>query len=175
MRKKVGANEGESAREAISRVCPDHDNNEAAYKQALDNFEWIGLFDEKNMIPENIDNSLDALCVVFQNKLYYKPGQKDMIIMKHKFILNYPNGERIMANVLLHDEGLQNSNDKNWDDSDSSMNRTVGLPMACAARLILEGKITKTGICRPITKDLYEPILLEMEKVGVKFIEQFEE
>ena len=46
-------------------------------------------------------------------------------------------------------------------NGDSSMSRTVALPVAIASRMILEGKITLTGVHRPIMPEVYEPILKE--------------
>ena len=52
---------------------------------------------------------------------------------------------------------------------DSAMSRAVSLPPAIAARLILEGKITARGVCIPGSKDMYQPILKEMESFGFCF------
>jgi len=52
---------------------------------------------------------------------------------------------------------------------DSAMARAVSLPPAIAAKLILEGKITSKGVCIPSTKEMYQPILEEMETLGFAF------
>lgn len=46
---------------------------------------------------------------------------------------------------------------------------TVGLPLAIATRAVLKGEIDLTGVHIPTTKDIYEPILKELETYGVKF------
>jgi saccharopine dehydrogenase-like NADP-dependent oxidoreductase len=52
------------------------------------------------------------------------------------------------------------------------MSRTVGLPAAIGARLILEGKILKTGIQTPLDPSIYEPILDELSRHGIVFHEE---
>ncbi|MGB5163237.1 MAG: saccharopine dehydrogenase C-terminal domain-containing protein, partial [Thermoanaerobaculia bacterium] len=54
---------------------------------------------------------------------------------------------------------------------DSSMARTVSLPAAIGARMILEGKITIRGVQIPILPDIYVPILDELETLGIGFEE----
>jgi saccharopine dehydrogenase-like NADP-dependent oxidoreductase len=56
-------------------------------------------------------------------------------------------------------------------DGDSSMSRTVGLPAAIASRLILQGKITRKGVVVPVTPDIYEPVLAELEQLGISLEE----
>ncbi len=59
-------------------------------------------------------------------------------------------------------------------DSDTAMAKTVGLPLAMATKLILERKITSRGVCIPIVKEFYEPILKELEQfdIGVDVVSQ---
>ncbi|MHA2033991.1 MAG: saccharopine dehydrogenase C-terminal domain-containing protein, partial [Candidatus Thorarchaeota archaeon] len=57
-------------------------------------------------------------------------------------------------------------------NGDSSMSRTVALPVAIASRMILEGSINLVGVHRPTLPDLYQPILGELEQLGIKFTEQ---
>jgi hypothetical protein len=52
------------------------------------------------------------------------------------------------------------------------MSKTVGLPVAMATLLILNGKITTPGVQLPIRKEVYLPILKELEQYAVVFKEQ---
>jgi hypothetical protein len=54
------------------------------------------------------------------------------------------------------------------------MSRTVSLPVAIAVRLVLEGKIKLTGLQIPIVPELYNPILNELDQLGIKFVEKVE-
>jgi hypothetical protein len=52
------------------------------------------------------------------------------------------------------------------------MAKTVGLPVAMATLLILNGKIKTPGVQLPIRKEVYLPILNELEENGIIFKEQ---
>ena len=52
------------------------------------------------------------------------------------------------------------------------MSITVGTPVAIAVKMILNGKITAKGVKIPIEKNIYEPILKELEDYKIKFIEE---
>ena len=54
---------------------------------------------------------------------------------------------------------------------DTAMSRTVGLPLAIGTRLILEGKIRSSGVVLPVEQGVYEPILNELESLGIQFQE----
>lgn len=72
--------------------------------------------------------------------MQYNSGERDMIIMKHTFIAEYPEGKKEKITCTLIDYGIPNG--------DSSMARTVALPVSIAIRLVLEGMlITKTDLC----------------------------
>ncbi len=87
--------------------------------------------------------------------MQYSAGERDMLLMKHTFIAEYPEGKKEKITCTLIDYGLPNG--------DSSMARTVSLPVAVSIRLVLEGKFTTPGLQIPIIKELYEPILQELE------------
>ena len=54
----------------------------------------------------------------------------------------------------------------------TAMAKTVGLPLGIAAKLILNGTITTTGLHIPIVKEIYEPVLKELEQYQINFNEQ---
>ena len=51
------------------------------------------------------------------------------------------------------------------------MSRTVGLPAAVAVKQILAKRISLTGVQIPIRPEIYKPILQELAKMGIEFIE----
>ncbi len=61
---------------------------------------------------------------------------------------------------------------KGDDRTYTAMSKTVGLPVAIATLAILNEKITTTGVLIPIHKEIYEPILNELEGFGIKFSEK---
>jgi saccharopine dehydrogenase-like NADP-dependent oxidoreductase len=59
------------------------------------------------------------------------------------------------------------------DQTYTAMAKTVGLPVAIASLLILNGKVLTHGVQIPITRDVYEPVLKELARHGVNFHEKF--
>lgn len=87
---------------------------------------------------------------------------KDMIVMYHKFGYEI-NGERKQIDSKMVCIGD--------DQTYTAMAKTVGLPVAMAAIQILNGKIKTPGVQLPIRREVYEPILKELEEFGVIFNE----
>ena len=54
----------------------------------------------------------------------------------------------------------------------TAMAKTVGLPLGIAASLILEGKIRETGLHIPTVPGIYVPVLEELERYGIGFVER---
>jgi saccharopine dehydrogenase-like NADP-dependent oxidoreductase len=52
------------------------------------------------------------------------------------------------------------------------MAKTVSLPAAIGANLLLEGKISQKGVIVPTTRDIYEPILSALKEEGLEFNEE---
>ncbi|MFW9798929.1 MAG: saccharopine dehydrogenase C-terminal domain-containing protein [Candidatus Thorarchaeota archaeon] len=123
--------------------------------------DWLGLFKTEN-IPSGINTHLDILCYLFEEKLQYAPGERDMIVMHHEFIAEYSDRKEKITSTMI-DYGIPNG--------DSSMSRTVALPVAIATKMILDGLITLTGVQRPVMPELYEPILNELENLDIKLEE----
>lgn len=99
---------------------------------------------------------------ILSYKWTLQPEDKDMIVMYHK--IGYEiNGEQKQIDstmVCLGD-----------DQTYTAMAKTVGLPVAIATLKILNGEITTTGVQLPTTKEVYLPILEELEQYGVVFKE----
>ena len=52
------------------------------------------------------------------------------------------------------------------------MSDTVGLPLGIAAKLLLSGKIKDRGVKLPIEREIYLPVLSELEQLGITFEEK---
>lgn len=127
-------------------------------------FEWLGLFSDQ--VVENADNLLDMLSNRLQEKLVYKPGEVDMLLLKHTFIVENKDGSMDKITSTLIDFGIPYG--------DTSMARTVSLPMAIAVKMIANGQINELGVRIPNTKDIYEPVLKELGNLNIKMIERRE-
>jgi saccharopine dehydrogenase-like NADP-dependent oxidoreductase len=52
------------------------------------------------------------------------------------------------------------------------MSITVGVPVAIATKLLLQGKINLTGVHRPLSKQVYDPVMEELAEYGIEFKEE---
>jgi saccharopine dehydrogenase-like NADP-dependent oxidoreductase len=91
-----------------------------------------------------------------------QPKDKDMIVMYHKFGYEL-NGKKQQIDSKMVCLGE--------DQTYTAMAKTVGLPVAMATLLILNGKIKTPGVQLPIREEVYSPILKELEEYGVVFKE----
>ena len=131
--------------------------------ECLKRLEWMGLFSDKKIGKDG--SYLDALANLFLEQLgEFKPGERDMIVMQHEFKVEYPDNKKETITSTLLDYGIPNG--------DSSMARTVSLPVAIAVRMILEGTIKGKGIVIPTIPEVYNPILDELETMDIVFKEK---
>lgn len=132
------------------------------YSAIVKRLGWLGLFSDIPL-PEDRDNPLDYLNVLSLTKMELGKDEKDMIVMHHEFIAEYPDKKEYITSTLL-DFGIPNG--------DSSISRTVALPAAIAVRMILENKIDIKGVHIPVKPEIYNPILDELEEINIKFKEK---
>lgn len=127
----------------------------------IDKLRWLDLFEDK---PIGLKKGTPAQILqhILEQKWSLEEGDKDMIVMYHKFGYEL-NGKKHMIESHMISKGL--------DTTHTAMARTVGLPVGIAARNILEGNITEPGVQIPITKEIYEPMLAELAQHGIEFTE----
>ena len=83
--------------------------------------------------------------------------------MWHRFgFLKDGNEKEIQASLVVEGENAVHT----------AMAKTVGLPIAIAAKLLIEGKIKQRGVVIPVMKEIYEPVLKELGEVGVRLVER---
>jgi saccharopine dehydrogenase-like NADP-dependent oxidoreductase len=153
MRNLVGAAAGEDLRIATARKL-------GLPKESLPvlNLEWLGMFSDRKFTADRIA-PLDALGDLMVEKLAFRPGERDMLVLFHDFRAEYPDGKRERIISRMIDYGIPHS--------DSSMSRTVSLPAAIGVDMILTGKIKQTGVLRPVTSDIYNPVLDELATLKI--------
>ena len=123
---------------------------------------WLNAFSENKVGIENASPAqiLQKIC---EEKWTLGSVEKDMIVMQHQFEY-VQNGEQKKLNSSLLVFGD--------DPIYTSMAKTVGLPVAIATKLILSGAIKSIGVKIPTTKDIYIPVLKELEENGINFVEE---
>jgi len=126
--------------------------------------EWLGIFDDtriglKNATPAQILEHI--LC----RKWVLEPGDKDMLVMWHKFIYRNKDQEK----PILLTSSLVVTGD---DPVNTAMAKTVGLPLGIATKMVLTGQIRLNGVYIPTIREIYEPILQELGNYGIGFHEK---
>ncbi len=166
--------ENMSYRQFINSFLPYHPTDSVEIKTRLilkidqDDIMWDKLLELDLFNPNkkvNLPNATPAQILekILTDSWALEPEDKDMIVMYHKFGYEL-NGEKKQIDSKMVCIGD--------DQTYTAMAKTVGLPVAMATLLILNGKITTPGVQLPIKKEVYEPILKELEEYGVIFNEQ---
>ena len=126
--------------------------------------EYLGIFDDA-AVPANAKTSADILQHLLETRLKMQPEDKDIIVMLHEFDYEIAGENKSLKSCLVV---------KGEDSLRTAMAKTVGLPLGIAAKLILNDTIKLKGLHIPTVKEIYEPVLTELEKAGVKFNETAE-
>ena len=153
----VGASEKDDIKEKVAQKIGLEKNSEV-----IGRLEWLGLFSDEK-VPD-FDNHLDILSQRMQEKLYFKEGEVDLLLLRHKFVVENKNGTRDFITSTMIDYGIPHG--------DSAMARTVSLPLAIGVNMMAQGKINLTGVQIPTIKAIYEPILKELEHLNIKMVEK---
>ena len=125
--------------------------------------EWLGLLGNEKIGLEK-GTAMDIFCKILLDKLKYEPEERDLLVLHHEFIAEYPDKKQSITSTMI-DYGIPGG--------DSSMSRTVGLPAAIAVKLILNGVIKETGVHIPVRPDIYEPILEELKNQNITCKEMY--
>uniref|UniRef100_D4ACE9 Alpha-aminoadipic semialdehyde synthase, mitochondrial n=1 Tax=Rattus norvegicus TaxID=10116 RepID=D4ACE9_RAT len=125
----------------------------------LEAAEWLGLLGDEQ-VPQ-AESIVDAFSKHLVSKLSYGPEEKDMIVMRDSFGIRHPSGHLENKTIDLVVYGDFNGF--------SAMAKTVGLPTAMAAKMLLDGEIETKGLMGPFSKEIYGPILERIKAEGIVF------
>jgi saccharopine dehydrogenase (NADP+, L-glutamate forming) len=129
---------------------------------ALQTMDWLGLFSDDPLFRE-APTILDQFALKCLGKMRYEEKERDMVVLHHIFEACCDNKTKTITSTLI-DYGIP--------DGYSAMARTVSLPVAIAAKLIVENKINMTGVHIPVASDVYQPILKELENMNIRCVEK---
>lgn len=128
--------------------------------EIMQKLKWLGLFDREKYGKQD-QTPARILQNLLEEKWALEPGDRDMIVMRHQFEYLYEGERKRLLSSMACIGGKE-----------TAMSRTVGLPIAVAVKLILQGKVPLTGVRMPIHREIYEPVLNELETMGISFIEE---
>ncbi|MBU0462421.1 MAG: saccharopine dehydrogenase NADP-binding domain-containing protein [Proteobacteria bacterium] len=150
----MGADSGDDIlHKAVDFLKIEKDSN------SIEKLKWLGLFDD-NQISISRGTNADVLVNLMLKKMSYGPDEKDMVIVANEIIAQFPGHKEKRSGTMLV---------KGIPGGDSAMSRAVSLPAAIASKLILNGKIKAKGVHRPLSSEIYIPVLKEMKDLGLYF------
>jgi saccharopine dehydrogenase (NADP+, L-glutamate forming) len=128
----------------------------------MQKLEWLGLFSKRRI---KMMNATPAL--ILENLLLEKwslnPEDQDMVIMQHVFEYELAKKKRKKTSTLIM---------KGNNSEETAMSRLVGLPLGIFVNLLMQGKISTTGVNIPTMPEVYEPVMAELAEYGVEFVEE---
>jgi len=126
-------------------------------------FEWLGMFDDSNPIGLKNATPAQLLEKILVEKWVLEKEDKDMLVMHHAFEFTL-NGQP----KKIHSSMVNIGENQVY----TAMSNTVGLPLAICGKMMLLQKINLTGVHIPVMKEVYSPILEELEDFGIQFNEK---
>ena len=131
------------------------------------NLRFLGLFDEEPTGCEG-DTAAAMLSHLLTRRLAPQPESRDMVLIVHEMEVEYPKRElppeRLTYTMVDYGAPLEMS----------AMARTVGLPTALAAEMVLGGDLQLTGCQLPTHPKICNPVLDRLRAAGLTFSEKVE-
>ncbi len=132
-------------------------------KDIYHKFDWLGFFKNEDVIGLKNATPAQLLEKILVGKWVLEEGDKDMLVMHHEFeYLMQGKKHQILSSMVNIGE----------NQIFTSMSNTVGLPVAICAKMILNNEIELKGVQVPVMKEVYQPILNELENYGITFVEK---
>jgi saccharopine dehydrogenase-like NADP-dependent oxidoreductase len=129
--------------------------------QEISLLRWLDLFSDQK-VGLTKGTPAQVLEHILSKKWKLNPDDKDQIVMWHRFFYR-TGGKQKQIQAYLVATGT--------DSTYTAMAQTVGLPLAIAAKLLLNDKIKTRGVTIPITQEFYNPILAELKTCGIELSE----
>jgi saccharopine dehydrogenase-like NADP-dependent oxidoreductase len=130
---------------------------------AIESLRWLGFFSNEK-IGKSADSPFNVTCDLMFGKMMLKESDTDMVLLQHELLVRYPDEREEKIFSRLYEKGDKAGN--------TAIAKTVALPAAIAAHLILSGEIKLRGLLRPVIPEIYEPVLAELEKAGISVKEE---
>ncbi len=142
------------------KICASFNLSE--HGEELRRLRWSGFFSDEKI---GLERGTPAQIVehILSKKWKLKPGEKDFIVMWHRFryVINGTQKE-IQAYLTVTGD----------NEINTAMAKTVGLPLGIATKLLLLGEIRSRGVVIPVVKEFYDPILEELSRLNIRLIER---
>ncbi|KAL3957777.1 hypothetical protein ACCO45_008355 [Purpureocillium lilacinum] len=159
----IGASSSSASDLEAAVVAKSTFDSEEDKQRILSGLRWIGIFSDEKITPRG--NPLDTLCAELEKKMQFEEGERDMVMLQHKFEIEHKDGSHETRTSTLVEYG----DPKGY----SAMAKLVGLPCAVAVQQVLDGTLSEKGVLAPMTPKINNPIMKELkEKYGVEMKEK---
>jgi saccharopine dehydrogenase-like NADP-dependent oxidoreductase len=123
---------------------------------------FLGLEDDKTLINKGNMNAAQILQFILEEKWKLNASDKDMVVMLHEIDFELEGSKQQMkSELVVIGENSQKT----------AMAKTVGLPLAIAAKMIMKGHLNARGLMIPTNESIYKPVLKELESHNIVFTE----
>ncbi|MHA7131749.1 saccharopine dehydrogenase family protein [Algoriphagus namhaensis] len=127
----------------------------------FEKIQWLGFFGLEQ-VPQRQGTPAQILQKILEKNWTLEASDRDMIVMQHKFEIASEKGNReVISSLICQGE----------DSTYTAMAKTVGLPLAIAVDLFLEGEINVKGLHTPVIPEIYDPILAKLAEFDIHFVE----
>ncbi|KAH7019753.1 Apo Saccharopine reductase [Ilyonectria destructans] len=152
----ASASEADLLKAILSKASVrDHDDKE----RLISGLKWLGVLSDSKITPNA--NPLDTLCALLEEKMAYEQGERDFVLLQHRFEIENKDGTRQTMTSTLSEYGAPFGS-----SGPSAMGRLVGTP---SVKLILDGTIGNRGIIAPLSGNINGPLMRELrEKYGIE-------
>ncbi|KAM5545793.1 hypothetical protein V8D89_000831 [Ganoderma adspersum] len=137
------------------------DEDEA--QRIITGLRWIGLFSQERATVRG-GTLLDTLCAQLETLMAYAPGERDFVMLQHKFVVEWADGKTDTITSTLEAYGDPSGH--------SAMALYVGVPCGIAVQLVLDGKLNTPGVLAPYSKEICDPIREILEQQGMGLVEK---
>ncbi len=129
--------------------------------EVFEKLSWLDLFSDRK-INSGEATSAQILLDLLMDKWEFKDGDRDMVVLQTEIIYNTPEGRKKITSGMIY---------KGKDKINTAMTYTGGLPVGIAVKLIAAGAIKEKGVVIPVYRDIYRPVLKELQDYGISFSE----
>ncbi len=131
----------------------------------MENLKWLGLFSNEK-INSATRTAAEVMIHLLKQKLQLPQGARDMVVIHHEIEAHFPEEdnrkERIISTFIDYGDR----------EGFTAIAKSVGLPAAISAKLVLNNQLSITGCHIPTHPTIYTTVLKELTNIGLKFEEK---
>lgn len=119
--------------------------------------ESLGLLSDSEIVK--CGTPLDTISHYLSKKLQLDKDETDFVVLRHELGVTWSDGKKEKREVTMTVRGDPASH--------TAMARTVGLPTAIAAKMVLDGEIQERGVVLPFAPVVYKSLLSRLRSDGI--------